>query len=81
MRSEVFEIRYPDGDFEVAATQVHGLPVAGDRFRRKDRLWRVTHTEGRRPVLVYVELVAGQSPTGGTAARDDAVTDGAVADT
>src|SRR6188768_3279841 len=42
MRSEVFEIRYPDGDFEIAATQVHSLPVVGDQFRRKDRLWRVT---------------------------------------
>ena len=57
MRSEVFEIRYPDGDFEIAATQIHSLPVAGDQFRRKDRLWRVTYTEGRRPVLVHVELV------------------------
>jgi hypothetical protein len=66
MRSEVFEIRYPDGDFEIAATQIHRLPVAGDRFRRKDRLWQVTYTEGRRPVLVHVELVGEQSPKGGS---------------
>jgi hypothetical protein len=67
MRSEVFEIRYPDGDFEVAATQIHRLPAAGDRIRRKDRLWQVTYTEGRRPVLVHVELVgepSGKAPTG-----------------
>jgi hypothetical protein len=69
MRSEVFEIRYPDGDFEIAATQVHRLPVAGDRFRRKDRLWRVTYTEGRRPVLVHVELVGAQSSRDGTGDR------------
>jgi hypothetical protein len=66
MRSEVFEIRYPDGDFEIAATQIHRLPVAGDRFRRKDRLWQVTYTEGRRPVLVHVEVVGERSPRGGT---------------
>jgi hypothetical protein len=65
MRSEVFEIRYPDGDFEIAATQVHRLPVAGDRLRRKNRLWQVTYTEGRRPVLVHVELVGERSPRGG----------------
>jgi hypothetical protein len=65
MRSEVFEIRYPDGDFEIAATQVHRLPVAGDRLRRKNRLWRVTYTEGRRPVLVHVELVGERSRRGG----------------
>jgi len=62
MQSEVFEIRYPDGDFEIAATQMHRLPVAGDQLRRKDRLWRVVRTEGRRPVLVHVELVGDQSP-------------------
>jgi len=61
MRSEVFEIRYPDGDFEIAATQIDRLPVAGDRIRRKDRLWQVTYTEGRRPVLVHVELAGDQS--------------------
>jgi hypothetical protein len=66
MRSEVFEIRYPDGDFEIAATQIHPLPVAGDRLWRKDRLWQVTYTEGRRPVLVHVELVRDQSHKGGT---------------
>jgi hypothetical protein len=65
MRSKVFEIRYPDGDFEIAATQVHRLPVAGDRLRRKNRLWRVTYTEGRRPVLVHVELVGERSRRGG----------------
>jgi hypothetical protein len=68
MRSEVFEIRYPDGDFEIAATQVHSLPVVGDQFRRKDRLWRVTHTQGRRPVLVHVELVEHR-PDNGAAER------------
>jgi hypothetical protein len=65
MRSEVFEIRYPDGDFEIAATQVHRLPVAGDRLRRKNRLWQVTYTEGRRPMLVHVELVGERSRRGG----------------
>jgi hypothetical protein len=65
MRSEVFEIRYPDGDFEMAATQIHGVPVAGDRFRRKNRLWQVTYTEGRRPVLIHVEPVDERSPRGG----------------
>ena len=69
MRSEVFEIRYPDGDFEIAATQIDRLPVAGDRIRRKDRLWQVTYTEGRRPVLVHVELAGDQSPRGTTGER------------
>jgi hypothetical protein len=69
MRSEVFEIRYPDGDFEIAATQIHRLPVAGDRLRRKNRLWQVTYTEGRRPVLIHVELVEDQSQTGGAGER------------
>jgi len=68
MRSEVFEIRYPDGDFEIDATQAHGLPVAGDQLRRKDRLWRVTHTQGGRPVLVHVELVEHR-PDNGAAER------------
>jgi hypothetical protein len=72
MRSEVFEIRYPDGDFEIAATQVHSVPVAGDQFRRKDRLWRVTHTEGGRPVLVHVELVE-RRPDNGAAERNESL--------
>jgi hypothetical protein len=64
MRTEVFEIRYPDGDFEVAATQGHRVPAAGDRLRRKGRVWRVTHTEGSSPVLVYVERSGRSSGTG-----------------
>jgi hypothetical protein len=73
MRSEVFEIRYPDGDFEIAATQIHRLPAAGDRFRRKDRLWQVTRTEGRRPVLIHVELVGDQSPKGPAGERHESL--------
>jgi hypothetical protein len=69
MRSEVFEIRYPDGDFEIAATQIRRLPIAGDRLWRKDRLWQVTYTEGLRPVLVHVELVGEQSRGVGSSAR------------
>ena len=63
MRTEVFEIRYPDGDFEIAATEIHRVPAAGDRLRRKGCVWRVTRTEGRNPVLVYVDLPGRRSGT------------------
>jgi hypothetical protein len=55
MPGRTFEIRYPNGDFEIDAGQ-YPPPAVGDRIRRKGQLWRVTAATNGKPVVVHVEL-------------------------
>lgn len=60
-----YEIRFPNGDFEVDAAQKHAPPVVGDTLRRAGRLWKVTATtaaNGGAPRVVHVQL-ATDAPT------------------
>jgi hypothetical protein len=60
MPGRSFEIRYPNGDFEIDAAP-YPPPAVGDAIRRKGQLWRVTaRTEGK-PVVVRVELAEAGS--------------------
>jgi hypothetical protein len=56
LSTESFEIRYPDGDFEVDNTV--RTPVVGDTIWRKGRPWKVTHMTSGSPVVVHVEIAA-----------------------
>ena len=46
MPARQFEIRYPDGDFEIAYTQ-RPFPTVGETIQRKNRVWEVTRREDR----------------------------------
>jgi hypothetical protein len=57
MPGRSFEIVYPNGDFEIAASRQHPPPAVGDTIRRRGKLWKVTATTDGKPVIVRVELV------------------------
>jgi len=54
MPGRSFEIRYPNGDFEIDVGP-YPPPTVGNTIRRKGQLWRVTATTDDRPVVVRVE--------------------------
>jgi len=59
MPARPFEIRYPDGDFEIDYTR-RPLPAVGETIQRENRVWEVTRredrdAEGGGAVFVYVE--------------------------
>ena len=59
MPARPFEIRYPDGDFEIAYTR-RPSPTVGQTIQRKNRVWDVIrredrHADGADAVFVYVE--------------------------
>jgi len=56
-RARSFEIRFPDGDYEIDVT-TRPLPAAGATMRRKHANWRVGRVEAGRIPVVYVEHVA-----------------------
>jgi hypothetical protein len=52
----LYEIRFPDGAFEVDASLQHPPPAVGDTIRRKGRVWKVVSaTTDGAPVVVKVE--------------------------
>jgi len=57
MPGRSFEIRFPDGTFEIGASNEHPPPEIGDTIRRRGKLWRVTARRDGMPVLVRVALV------------------------
>jgi len=57
-RARSFEIRFPDGDYEIDVTTTRPVPAAGDVLRRKHESWRVGRVEAGRIPIVYVEHVA-----------------------
>ena len=61
MPARQFEIRYPDGDYEVNSTSLT-FPAVGQTLVRKGVVWRVTRTQGSDPVFVYVEPAHDRQP-------------------
>jgi hypothetical protein len=57
MPGRSFEIRFPNGDFEVDASGQRPPPEVGETIRRNGKLWKVTARRDARPVIVQVELV------------------------
>jgi hypothetical protein len=53
-----FQIRYPNGDFEIAVSQRSSPPVVGETMRRRGRLWRVRETSDGEYLVLHVEAVA-----------------------
>ena len=67
MPGRAYEIRFPNGSFEVDAAQRHAPPAVGDTLRRSGRWWKViaTTANGGSPIVVYVE----PTTEGGTGSR------------
>lgn len=55
MATDRFEIRYPDGDYEIVAAE-RSPPAVGETIRHKGQLWKVTATTDGGSVVVHVEL-------------------------
>lgn len=60
MLGRIFTVRYPNGDFEIDASQ-DPPPSLGDTIRRKGKLWRVTATTDGKPVVMRVVLADERS--------------------
>jgi len=54
MPGRSFEIRFPDGDFEIDAGTQRPPPDVGDTLRRRGKLWRVTARSDRPQVILRV---------------------------
>ena len=57
MRGRSFEIRFPDGTFEVNADNQHPPPEVGATIRRVGKRWRVIARTDGTPVVVRVAPV------------------------
>jgi hypothetical protein len=58
-----FEIRYPNGDFEIDAGTQRPPPGVGDTIHRQGKTWKVTATnEEQTPVLVQVKRDSEADP-------------------
>jgi hypothetical protein len=57
-----FEIRFPDGDFEIDAGTRRPPPDVGDTLRRRGKLWKVTARSDRPRVTVQVERLEERRP-------------------
>jgi hypothetical protein len=57
MPGRSFEVRFPDGTFEIDASNEHPPPEVGDTIHRRGKLWRVTARRDDVPVIVRVALV------------------------
>jgi hypothetical protein len=67
MPGRLFEIRYPNGDFEMDALTQQPPPEIGETLRRRGQLWRVVSKTFDEPFIVRVEPV----PDRGNAAGPD----------
>jgi acyl dehydratase len=57
MPGRLFEIRFPNGDFEVDASRQKAPPAIGETLRLRGKLWRVAERREGPPVTVRVEAV------------------------
>ena len=57
MQGRSFVVRFPNGTFEIDASNEHPPPRVGDTIRRKGKLWRVASRSDDRPVIVRVAIV------------------------
>jgi hypothetical protein len=55
MPGRLFEIRYPNGDFEMDASRQHAPPAVGDILERRGRRWIVVTRTAEEPFVVRVE--------------------------
>ena len=65
MPGRLFEIRSPNGDFEMSAVTQQRPTEIGETLHRSGRLWRVVSKTSYEPFVMRVEPV----PERGTAAR------------
>jgi hypothetical protein len=57
MPGRLFEIRYPNGDFEFDAGP-RPAPSVGEVIERKGKSWRVVTKSEGRPIVLRVEATA-----------------------
>ena len=57
MPGRLFEIRYPNGDFELDAFSQRPPPAIGETIRRRGNLWKVVSRKDGQPVVIRVEPV------------------------
>ncbi len=57
MPGRSFVVHFPNGTFEIDASNAHPPPEVGDMIRRGGKLWRVTARSDGMPVIVRVALV------------------------
>ena len=57
MPGRSFEVRFPDGTFEIDASNEHPPPEVGDTIHRRGKLWRVTARRYGALVIVRGALV------------------------
>ena len=55
MPGRLFEIRYPNGDFEMSAFTEQRPPEIGETLRRRGKLWRVVSKTNYEPFVLRVE--------------------------
>ena len=58
-----FEIRFPDGSFEIDASGQHPPPGVGEKIRRSGRKWRVIARTDGQPVILDVEDAEEPKPS------------------
>ena len=66
MPGRLFEIRYPNGDFEMDAFTQQPPPEIGETLRRRGQLWRVVSKTFDEPFIVRVEPVPDRGKAAGT---------------
>jgi hypothetical protein len=57
MPGRSFAVYFPNGTFEIDASNEHPPPEVGETIRRSGKLWRVTSRSDAEPVIVRVALV------------------------
>jgi hypothetical protein len=71
MPGRLFEIRYPDGDFEIDAFTQQPPPSIGETLRRRGKLWRVVSKTTYEPFVMRVEPVPDRGKAAGSETRGD----------
>jgi hypothetical protein len=56
MPGRAFEIRFPNGDYEIDASGQQPPPNVGDVIRRNGELWRVKARSDDKPIRLWVEV-------------------------
>jgi hypothetical protein len=72
MPGRLFEIRYPNGDYEMDAFTQQAPPDVGETLRRRGRLWRVVSRTTYEPFVVQVQPV----PERGNPPRSQTLSEG-----
>ncbi len=70
MPGRLYEIRFPNGDFEIDAFTQKPPPEIGETLHRRGELWRVVSKSSEAPFVVQVEPVADLGKASGSSALD-----------